>query len=125
MIETPGQVVESGVSVSPSGVEFWKPAGPIIQKEPWIKIPLPQRISLGLGLAMIGHASWNGILTIFEIFAENAGMSDVSFVILYLMLTILMIAAVLIIGTGLLHSVRAAPDGREVDAYQAQLSTLS
>ena len=126
VIETPGQVVESGVSVSPSGVEFWKPAGPIIQKEPWIKIPLPENIGLGLGLAMIGHASWNGILTIFEIFAENSGISDSSsFVVLYLVLTMMMIAAILIIGTGLLHSVRDAPDGSEVDEYQAQLAALT
>ena len=125
VIETPGQVVESGVSVSPSGVEFWRPAGPIIQKEPWIKIPLPENIGLGLGLAMIGHASWNGILTIFEIFAGNSGMSDLSFVVLYLVLTMMMIAAVLIIGTGLLHSVRDAPDGSEVDEYQAQLAALT
>lgn len=37
----------------------------------------------------------------------------------------LMVAAVLIIGTGLLHSVRAAPDGSEVDEYQAQLAALT
>ena len=124
-IETPGQVVESGVSVGPSGVEIWTPSEAIIQKEPWIKIPLPEKIGLGLCLAMIGHASWNGILTIFEIFAGNSGMSDLSFVILYLMIIVMMIAAVLIIGTGLLHSVRAAPDGSEVDEYQAQLAALT
>jgi len=126
IIQTPGLDAESGVSVSPSGVEFWKPAGPIIQKEPWIKIPLPENIGLGLGLAMIGHASWNGILTIFEIFAENSGISDSSsFVVLYLVLTMMMIAAILIIGTGLLHSVRDAPDGSEVDEYQTQLAALT
>jgi len=37
----------------------------------------------------------------------------------------MMIAAVLIIGTGLLHSIRAAPDGSEVDEYQAQLAALT
>ena len=125
VIEPPGQITESGVSVGFSGVEIWTPSEAIIQKEPWIKIPLPERIGLGLSLAMMGHASWNGILTIFEIFAENTGMSDLSFVVLYLMLTILMIVAVLIIGTGLLHSVRSAPDGSEVDEYQAQLAALT
>ena len=125
LIETPGQISESGVSVGPSGVEIWMPSAPIIQKEPWIKIPLPQGIGLGLCLAMIGHASWNGILTIFEIFAENSGMSDLTFVVLYLILIIMMIAAIWIIGTGLLHSVRDAPDGSEVDEYQAQLAQLT
>ena len=125
VIETPGQFVESGVSVGASGVEIWTPSEAIIQKEPWIKIPLPENIGLGLALAMMGHASWNGLLTIFEIFAENLGMSDLSVVILSLMLTVMMIAAVLIIGTGLLHSVRAAPDGSEVDEYQSQLAALT
>jgi len=125
IIQTPGQTVESGVSVGPSGVEIWMPAAPIIQKEPWIKIPLPENIGLGLCLAMIGHASWNGILTVFEIFAENSGMSELSFVVLNLMIVVMMIVAVLIIGTGLLHSVRAAPDGSEVDEYQSQLAALT
>ena len=44
---------------------------------------------------------------------------------MYLMIIVMMIAAVLIIGTGLLHSVRAAPDGSEVDEYQAQLAALT
>jgi hypothetical protein len=125
VIETPGQVVESGVSVSPSGVEFWRPAGPIIQKEPWIKIPLPENIGLGLVLAMMGHASWNGILTVFDLFAENSGMSEMMIILLSYILMGLMVAGVLIVGTGLLHSVRAAPDGSEVDEYQAQLAALT
>ena len=74
---------------------------------------------------MVGHSSWNGILTIFEIFAENSGMSELSFVVLYLLIIVMMIAAVLIIGTGLLHSIRGAPDGSEVDEYQAQLAALT
>jgi RsiW-degrading membrane proteinase PrsW (M82 family) len=125
IIQTPGQNVESGVSVGPSGVEVWVPAESIIQKEPWIKIPLPENIGLGLCLAMIGHASWNGILTVFDIFATNSGMSEMVIIILSYILMVLMVAGVLIIGTGLLHSVRAAPDGSEVDEYQSQLAALT
>jgi RsiW-degrading membrane proteinase PrsW (M82 family) len=125
IIKTPGQVVESGVTIGPSGVEIWTPSEAIIQKEPWIKIPLPEKIGLGLCLAMVGHASWNGILTVFEIFAENSGMTELSFIVLNLMIVVMMIVAVLIIGTGLLHSVRSAPDGSEVDEYQAQLAALT
>ena len=125
VIETPGQVVESGISVGPSGVEIWMPAAPIIQKEPWIRVPLPENIGLGLGLAMIGHASWNGILTVFDLFAENSGMSEMMIILLSYILMGLMVAGVLIVGTGLLHSVREAPDGSEVDEYQAQLAALT
>lgn len=125
VIQTPGLAVESGVKVSPSGVQVWMPSAPIIQKEPWVKIPLPRNIGIGLFLAMFGHASWNGILTIFEIFGEGAGMSEVTFLILYLFLTAMMIAAIWVIGTGLLHSVRTAPDGSEVDEYQATLAAMT
>ena len=125
IIQTSGLDAESGVSVSPSGVEFWKPAGPIIQKEPWIKIPLPENIGLGLGLAMIGHASWNLVWTLFDLFVTNSTISQVMVDILDYTLMAMMVAAVLIIGTGLLHSVRAAPDGSEVDDYQAQLAALT
>ena len=125
IIQTPGLDAESGVSVSPSGVEFWKPAGPIIQKEPWIKIPLPENIGLGLGLAMIGHASWNLVWTLFDLFVTNSTISQVMVDILDYTLMAMMVAAVLIVGTGLLHSVRAAPDGSEVDEYQAQLAALT
>ena len=125
VIDTPGQVDESGVSVGPSGVEIWMPAAPIIQKEPWIKIPLPKNIALGLFLAMIGHASWNGVLTIFDIFAANSGLSNMAINILAYILMGMMVGGILIIGTGLLHSVREAPDGSEVDEYQAQLAQLT
>ena len=37
----------------------------------------------------------------------------------------MMVGGILIIGTGLLHSVREAPDGSEVDEYQAQLAQLT
>ena len=125
VIETPGSNTESGVVVGPSGVEIWMPSAPILQKEPWIKIPLPQSIGIGLFFAMLGHASWNGILTIFEIFGEGSGLSELEFLVLYLFLIAMMIAAIWIIGTGLLHSVREAPDGGEVDEYQAQLAQLT
>jgi len=125
VIDTPGQVKESGVSVGPSGVEIWMPSAPIIQKEPWIKIPLPKNVGLGLSLAMIGHASWNGVLTVFDIFAANSGLSNLSITILAYILMAMMVGGILIIGTGLLHSVREAPDGSEVDEYQAQLAQLT
>ena len=125
VIDTPGQAVESGVSVGPSGVKIWMPSAPIIQKEPWIKIQLPKNIGLGLFLAIIGHASWNGVLTIFDIFAVNSGLSYLTITILAYTLMAMMVGGVLVIGTGLLHSVREAPDGSEVDEYQTQLAQLT
>jgi hypothetical protein len=125
IIQTPGISQEGGVSVGPSGVEMWMPSAPIIQKEPWIKIPLPENIGLGLGLAMMGHASWNLVWTLFDLFVTNSTISQIMVNILDYTLMAMMVAAVLIIGTGLLHSVRAAPDGSEVDEYQAQLAALT
>ena len=116
---------KTGVTVNSAGYEIWTPHQPTITKEPWIRIPLPKNITLGLILAMFGHASWNGTLTIFELIAENLGLSDGESLIIQLIVIIVMIAFVWIIGTGLLHSVREAPDGREVDQYQQTLSTMN
>ena len=104
---------------------MWAPSVTQIPDKPWIRIPLPKHIGLGLGLAMMGHASWNGILTVFEIFASDSGMSEILEIILSIIIMIMMVAAVLIVGTGLLHSVRAAPDGSEVDEYQAELAAMA
>ena len=125
VIDPTNQMNKSGVSVDAAGFEIWTPNQPVITKEPWIRIPLPKSISLGLILAMIGHASWNGTLTIFEIISEDMGLSDGAFLVFQLIIVIVMIAFVWIIGTGLLHSVREAPDGREVDQYQQTLSTMN
>ena len=125
IIQTPGISQEEGVSVGPSGVEIWMPSAPIIQKEPWIKIPLPENIGLGLGLAMIGHASWNLVWTLFDLFVSNSAISQMMVNILDYTLMAMMVGGILIIGTGLLHSVREAPDGSEVDEYQTQLAQLT
>ncbi len=52
-------------------------------------------------------------------------MHWIVYFILDLLLTALLVAGVLILGSGLLHSVRLAPDGSEVDEYQAQLAELT
>ena len=124
VIEDSTQSIEGGVSVGPSGVEVWIPNQSIIQKEPWLKIPLPKHTVLGLILAIMGHASWNGTLTIFAIYATNSGMAEITAIVLTIIIMILMVAGILVIGSGLLHGVRAAPDGSEVDDYQAELASM-
>jgi RsiW-degrading membrane proteinase PrsW (M82 family) len=125
VIETPGQEMQSGVAIAPSGIEIWKPAQTIVQKEPMLKIPLPKNVYFALFLAMIGHASWNGTFTIFAIYAASTGMSVMVEVVLTIFIMAAMILGVLVIGSGLLHSVRSAPDGSEVDEYQSQLASIT
>ena len=125
MIETPGQEIQSGVSVGPSGVEIWKPAQQVIQKTPLLKIPLPKNVVLALCLAIFGHASWNGTLTIFAMIAESTEMSLMVEVVMTIFIMFMMVLGVLVIGTALLHSVRSAPDGTEVDDYQSKLASIT
>ena len=117
--------VGQGVEVNPSGVQIWVPTQKIITKKPWLTVPLPEKIIFGLLLAMLGHATWNGSGILLYMVAIDIGMSDLTFLILDLLLIIILVFAVLLIGSGLLHSVRAAPDGSEVDEYQAQLAALT
>ena len=125
MIETPGQDVQSGVSVGPAGVEIWTPAQQVIQKTPLLKIPLPKNVALALCLAIVGHASWNGTLTLFAMIAESTEMSLMVEVVMTIFIMFVMVLGVLVVGTGLLHSVRSAPDGTEVDDYQSQLASMT
>ncbi len=125
VIDTPGQAMESGVAVAPSGVEIWKPVQQIIQKNPTLKIPLPKNVYFALLLAMIGHASWNGTFIIFAIYAESTGMALMVEVILSIFIMAVMVLGVLVVGSGLLHSVRSAPDGSEVDDYQSELASIT
>ena len=117
--------VGSGVAVTPSGVQMWVPAQNIISKKPWLTVPLPEKIVVGLLLAMLGHATWNGSGILLLMIANDIGMSDLTHFLLDILLIIVLVIAVLLIGSGLLHSVRAAPDGSEVDDYQAQLATMT
>ena len=117
--------VSSGVAVNPSGVQIWVPEQNIIPKKPWLTVPLPEKIIFGLLLAMLGHATWNGANVLLYMVAVDVGMSDVTYFILDILLILVLVFAVLLIGSGLLHSVRAAPDGSEVDEYQAQLAALT
>jgi RsiW-degrading membrane proteinase PrsW (M82 family) len=119
------QAVVGGVSVIQSGVQIWVPTQEIITKKPWLKVPLPEKIVFGLLLAMLGHATWNGAGILLYLIAVDIEMPILVYAILELLLTVLLVAGVLIIGSGLLHSVREAPDGSEIDEYQAQLAELT
>ena len=117
--------VDSGVPITPVGVQIWVPTQKIITKKPWLTVPLPEKIIFGLLLAMLGHATWNGSNVLLYMIAVDIGMSNVTYFVLDILVIIVLVVAVLMIGSGLLHSVRAAPDGSEVDEYQAQLAALT
>ena len=55
---------------------------------------------------------------------ENTGMALMVEVILSIFIMAAMVLGVLVVGSGLLHSVRSAPDGSEVDDYQSELARL-
>ena len=58
-------------------------------------------------------------------FAKDAGFSPVGQLVISLGTLVVMIGTLLVIGTGLLHGVRQAPDGQEIDQYQSQLAELT
>jgi len=132
LVDSDGSVVrdnsssrELGVQIDSSGYQIWTPSQNIITKKPWISLPLPKSIPVGLVLAISGHALWNGISIFVISFAEGIGFSAVAQLFLSLGTLAVMIGTLLIIGSGLLHGVRQAPDGREIDEYQSQLADLT
>ena len=72
-------------------------------------IPLPKHPLIGLGLAMLGHAFWNGSLTFLE-WALRGG-SDTVVIVVQLCWSLVLVMGILTLGRGLLVSVRSAPDG--------------
>lgn len=118
-------VKQTGFDVDSSGYQIWMPSQNIITKKPWISLPLPKSIPIGLMLAMSGHATWNGISIMIDSFAKDAGFSPVGQLVISLGTLVVMIGTLLVIGTGLLHGVRQAPDGQEIDQYQSQLAELT
>ena len=57
--------------------------------------------------------------------AESTEMSLMVEVVMTIFIMSVMVLGVLVVGTGLLHSVRSAPDGSEVDDYQSQLASMT
>ena len=72
-------------------------------------IPLPTHPLIGLLLAMLGHAFWNGSLTFLE-WALRGG-SDMVVIVVQLCWSLVLVMGILLLGRGLLASVRSAPDG--------------
>ncbi|MDP6906215.1 MAG: PrsW family glutamic-type intramembrane protease [Candidatus Thalassarchaeaceae archaeon] len=116
---------EPGIQTLSSGVKVWLPPQAIGVKDPLLKIPLPKSPALGLLLAMLGHAFWNGSSIVVDFVALQQGMGEIGRVILQLMWIVFLVIGVLLIGMGLLSSVRDAPDGAAVDSYQQQLAEIT
>ncbi len=72
-------------------------------------IPLPTHPLIGLLLAMLGHAFWNGSLTFLE-WALRGG-SDMVVIVVQLCWSLVLVMGILLLGRGMLASVRSAPDG--------------
>ena len=114
-----------GKHVLPSGVQVWMPKQAETIKEPWLKIPLPKHPVLGLILAIMGHAFWNGSSFGIGILAESMGYGEIGIILISLLWICILVVGVLLIGMGLMGSVRGAPDGSQLHQYQAELAEIT
>jgi RsiW-degrading membrane proteinase PrsW (M82 family) len=124
-IDPAGQAPASGVQVSPSGVRIWTPAPVIHPDKGWFRLPLPQTPLLGLVLAIAGHSFWNGSLTAVAYWSDSKGMGDFELFLIMLVWISILVCTVLLVASGLLASIREAPDGSELDAYQSDLAAIT
>ena len=113
-----------GVAVQPSGVDVWVPTEEVHKAALW-RLPLPRHPFVGLVLAILGHALWNGTSFGVVVWAADNGLSDLQTIGLMLVVTAAMVILVFLIGAGLLGSVREAPDGQELEAYRRDLAELT
>jgi len=124
-IDPAGQAPTRGVQVSPSGVRIWTPTPVSEPDKVWFRLPLPKSPMLGLMLAIFGHSFWNGSSFGIIYWGESQGMGDIGLVLLSLVWMVTLVCAILLIATGLLASIREAPDGSELDAYQSDLAAIT
>ncbi len=124
-IQTVEKEITGGVQVLPSGVQVWTPIQPHQIMPPLLKVPLPKHPILGLILAIFGHAFWNGSSFAIGYWSESQGMGLAAQVILQLIWIVLLVTGVLLLGRGLMASIRDAPDGSNLDHYQAILHSAT
>ncbi|MEE3082676.1 MAG: PrsW family glutamic-type intramembrane protease [Candidatus Thermoplasmatota archaeon] len=126
-IQTVEKEITGGVQVLPSGVQVWTPiqSHQMKQNLQLIKVPLPKHPILGLILAIFGHAFWNGSSIAIGYWSESQGMGLAAQVILQLIWIVLLVTGVLLLGRGLMASIRDAPDGSNLDHYQAILHSAT
>jgi RsiW-degrading membrane proteinase PrsW (M82 family) len=77
--------------------------------------PLPQTVSSGLLLAMLGHAFWNGTSFLSLYIAEMMGLSEVGMTLVFLGWTTFLVTAILFIGINIIRTVATVPGPTTVD----------
>ena len=81
----------------------WRPA-----EANWT-VPMPKHPLVGLGLAMAGHAMWNGSLTLMEVVAIALNWSDSTTMFAMLGLSVVLVGGIIILGRAIISGVLAAP----------------
>ncbi len=77
--------------------------------------PLPQTVSSGLLLAMLGHAFWNGTSFLSLYIAEMMGLSVVGMILISLGWTAFLVTAILFIGINIIRTVATVPGPTTAD----------
>ncbi len=116
-----------GEQIAASMAQIWNPqitplAQSVVARKESFGLPLPTNAVAGWLLAIVGHATWNGSSYLVEFLAQLFGWPDVLTVLVMLGWIALLVAGVLLIGSGLLRGVRNAPDGSDLDELQSSLS---
>jgi hypothetical protein len=70
---------------------------------------MPKHPLVGLGLAMAGHAMWNGSLTLMEVVAIALNWSDKTTMVVMLGLSVVLVGGIIILGRAIISGVLAAP----------------
>jgi RsiW-degrading membrane proteinase PrsW (M82 family) len=74
------------------------------------RLPIPKHPLIGLALAILGHAFWNGTLTAIELIGIAADLSDGEIFAISLLWSGLLVCGVLLLGREIIRSVIASPD---------------
>ena len=77
--------------------------------------PLPQTVSSGLLLAILGHSFWNGTSFLSLYIAELMGLGELGMILIFLGWTAFLVTAILFIGINIIRTVATVPGPTTVD----------
>ena len=86
---------------------------PITKHEYKRGLPTPKNPIIGLLLAIMGHAFWNGTLTLVQVFGEMANLSETQIIVMSLIWSIFLVFGILSLGWGIIRGVLDTPDATD------------
>ncbi|MBT3971256.1 MAG: PrsW family intramembrane metalloprotease [Euryarchaeota archaeon] len=110
-----GQIVSDATQIIPANnhLQSWNTQHKMQVANDSKKMPLPREVWMGLGIAMLGHATWNGSSFLIAFLAESIGFGETGIILTELVWLFVLVGTSLVIGWHILKAVSQEPHHHE------------